>query len=287
MAELWDVLDMNRNKTGRLHKRNKPMRRGDGHLIVHVWIMNGKGEFLISRRAPDPGLWCGLWHTTGGCAVAGEGSLAAALRETKEELGIALAPESGLLFKQYGEPHTNDDGTAFYDAWLFRQEVDISAVVCQPGEISDAMWAGKEQIRQMIGDGMFIPPEEAYGYLEDLFSFCDTMSFWQALDLLVEEHELVIDRPAGSAHPRYTDFVYPLDYGYLRGTASSDGGGIDVWRGTADTGVVAIVAIVDLLKRDSEIKILLGCTQDEIGIVNRIHNETQFMKGILIRRDAP
>jgi len=57
------------------------------------------------------------------------------------------------------------------------------------------------------------------------------MDFWQALDLLVEEHELVIDRPAGSAHPRYLSFVYPLDYGYLKGTASSDGSGIDVWRG--------------------------------------------------------
>jgi len=112
------------------------------------------------------------------------------------------------------------------------------------------------------------------------------MNFWQALDLLVAEHELVIDRPAGSAHPRYTEFVYPLDYGYLRDTASSDGGGIDVWRGTAGTGIVAIKVTVDLGKRDSEIKILLGCTEEEIAIINEVHNG-QFMKSILIRRDAP
>jgi len=111
------------------------------------------------------------------------------------------------------------------------------------------------------------------------------MVFWQALDLLVEEHDLVIDRPAGSAHPRYPSFVYPLDYGYLCGTASSDGSGIDVWRGTAGTGIVAIMVTVDMMKRDSEIKILLGCTEEELGIVNRVHNETEFMKGILIRRE--
>jgi len=111
------------------------------------------------------------------------------------------------------------------------------------------------------------------------------MDFWQALDLLVKEHELIIDRPRGSAHPRYPDFVYPLDYGYLRGTASSDGGGIDVWRGTANTGVVAVMTIVDLLKRDSEIKILLGCTEAEINTINRVHNDTEFMKGILVRRE--
>ena len=110
------------------------------------------------------------------------------------------------------------------------------------------------------------------------------MDFWQALDLLAAQHELVIDRPAGSAHPRYPDFVYPLDYGYLRGTASGDGNGIDVWRGSAGTGVAAVMTVVDLLKRDSEIKILLGCTEAEIALVNQLHNETENMKGLLVRR---
>jgi len=110
------------------------------------------------------------------------------------------------------------------------------------------------------------------------------MDFWQALDVLVAEHELVIDRPAGSAHPRYPSFVYPLDYGFLKGTSSSDGGGIDVWRGSSEAGVVAVAVTVDLGKRDSEIKILLGCTEEEIAIINDVHNG-QYMKGILIRRE--
>ena len=110
------------------------------------------------------------------------------------------------------------------------------------------------------------------------------MDFWQAIDRLVAEHDRVIDRPAGSAHPRYPDFIYPLDYGYLCDTSSSDGGGIDVWRGTMDMGVVAVMTIVDLVKRDSEIKILLGCTEKELETVNRVHNETEHMKGILSRR---
>jgi len=112
------------------------------------------------------------------------------------------------------------------------------------------------------------------------------MDFWQALDLLVAEHDLVIDRPRGTAHPRYPDCIYPLDYGYLRGTSSSDGGGIDVWRGSSDAGVVAIMVTVDMLKRDSEIKILLGCTEEEIEIVNREHNSSEYMKGLLIRREG-
>jgi inorganic pyrophosphatase len=101
----------------------------------------------------------------------------------------------------------------------------------------------------------------------------------------VASSEITIDRPKGSGHPRYPDFVYGLDYGYLNGTCSSDGEGIDVWVGTMDDKrVVAAMVTVDLVQRDSEVKILLGCTDDEIEYVHGVHNETDDMRGILIRR---
>ena len=37
-------------------------------------------------------------------------------------------------------------------------------------------------------------------------------------------------------------------------------------------------------KRDSEIKILVGCTEEEKLEIYKTHNETEYMKGILIRR---
>ena len=112
----------------------------------------------------------------------------------------------------------------------------------------------------------------------------DHEGFWNALDELVNTSEIVIDRPKGSAHPRFPDFIYRVDYGYLKNTASMEAGGIDVWVGSGDPKVDAVMCIVDLMKRDSEIKILIGCTEEEKMEVYRTHNETQFMKGILIRR---
>ena len=44
------------------------------------------------------------------------------------------------------------------------------------------------------------------------------------------------------------------------------------------------MCIVDMMKKDYEIKILIGCTEEEKEMVYQTHNETQFMKGILIRR---
>ena len=108
--------------------------------------------------------------------------------------------------------------------------------------------------------------------------------FWEALDLLADNSEIVIDRPKGSVHPKYPDFVYKIDYGYLKDTSSMDGGGIDVWVGPGDKKIDAIMCIVDLMKRDSEIKILIGCTEEEKQMIYQTHNETEYMKGILIRR---
>ena len=108
--------------------------------------------------------------------------------------------------------------------------------------------------------------------------------FWNALDELVNTSEIVIDRPKGSAHPRFPDFIYRVDYGYLKNTASMDGAEIDVWVGSGERKIDAIMCIVDLMKKDSEIKILIGCTEEEKMEVYRTHNETQYMKGIMIRR---
>ena len=109
--------------------------------------------------------------------------------------------------------------------------------------------------------------------------------FWKAIDTLVSSGRIVIDRPKGSAHPRFPNKKYEVDYGYIENTSSMDGGGIDVWLGSlAAKQVNAIICTVDLMKKDSEIKLLIGCTEEEINTVYEFHNDSEFMKGILIRR---
>ena len=34
---------------------------------------------------------------------------------------------------------------------------------------------------------------------------------------------VTIDRPLGSAHPKYPDMVYPVNYGYVKGVMAADG----------------------------------------------------------------
>ncbi len=98
--------------------------------------------------------------------------------------------------------------------------------------------------------------------------------FWSAILQLINDHAIIIDRPKGSSHPRYPDLIYPVDYGYLEGTASLDQGGIDVWRGSqTPPRLNGIICTVDLHKSDSEIKLLIGCSQNEISTIFATHNE--------------
>ncbi len=109
-------------------------------------------------------------------------------------------------------------------------------------------------------------------------------NFWDYLDQLVSSQTLVIDRPCGSHHPRFPEVIYPLDYGYLEGTTSGDGGGIDVWRGTSGARhLSAVILTVDLHKRDAEIKFLLGCSEQEIHTILLFHNDNG-MRAALVRR---
>jgi len=63
-----------------------------------------------------------------------------------------------------------------------------------------------------------------------------------------------------------------------------DGGGIDIWVGShPEKNLDAILCIIDRLKKDSEIKILLGCTEKEKNVIYNFHN-AKYMSALLIQR---
>jgi inorganic pyrophosphatase len=107
--------------------------------------------------------------------------------------------------------------------------------------------------------------------------------FWQTLAELAERSEISIDRPRGSPHPRYPDLIFPLDYGYLEGTSSADGGGIDVWLGSLGTRLLSgILCTYDTGKRDAEIKLVLGATDPDVQAI--LSFNARFMRYLYLPR---
>ncbi|GGB52551.1 NUDIX domain-containing protein [Virgibacillus dakarensis] len=148
--EKWDLYDYDRNKIGKTHTRGEPLPEGCYHIVVHVWIQNDRGKLLLSKRHPNKH-YGNLWECTGGSVLTGETSLEGALRETKEELGIELNPESGqLLFSEVRSNHHSDN-------WLFISNAKLNDLEFQPDEVIDAKWVSKDTYEKMIQKGEIVP----------------------------------------------------------------------------------------------------------------------------------
>lgn len=48
--EEWDLLNENRELTGKTHIRGEKLAPGELHLVIHVCIFNEKGQLLIQKR---------------------------------------------------------------------------------------------------------------------------------------------------------------------------------------------------------------------------------------------
>jgi len=166
LVELWDILDKNGNVSGRVHERGKSMNKGEYHLEVYILIENDNGEYLISQRSPNK-TSPNMWECTGGNAVAGDDSLTTALKEAKEELGVILEPQNARII-QHHIPCSTAHCQGLVDIWLFRQNVDISTIILDPEETSNAMWASRDEINRMIDQGTFTT-WKLYSYIDELF----------------------------------------------------------------------------------------------------------------------
>ena len=144
--EFNDIYDKERNLTGRTHRRGTIWRKGEYGLVVCVWVYDGKGNLLLTRRAPEKS-FAGTWENSGGAALAGETSLQAITRELFEETGIRAKPEDFQLLD------SGRDRNCHYDFYCLKCKLPIEQVVLQPGETDGAMWASFDQIHTMIQSG--------------------------------------------------------------------------------------------------------------------------------------
>jgi inorganic pyrophosphatase len=70
-------------------------------------------------------------------------------------------------------------------------------------------------------------------------------SFWGEMACLAASSPIVIDRAQGTAHPRHLHMICPLD----------------------DRALTGILCTFDTIKRDDELKLLLGCTDGEVQVI--------------------
>ena len=155
--ELWNLYNERRELTGRDHIRGEEVPQGFYHLVVHIWIRNSKGEYLISQRSADRPTFPLMWECVGGSVTKGEDSLTGALRETKEEVGLTLSPDDGkLVYSVVGRVVNGVKFTDIVDVWLFEYDGPVSLKQATTKEVAQTVWMTKEQIKELFDTGKLV-----------------------------------------------------------------------------------------------------------------------------------
>lgn len=144
--EFNDIYDENRQLTGKVHKRGTPWLPGEYGVVVCVWVYDGRGHLLLTRRAKGKS-FAGTWENSGGAVKAGENSRQAIARELFEETGIKADPEEFELLD------SDRDRNMFYDHYCLKRRVRLKDIVLLPGETDDVMWASFGKVHWMIRTG--------------------------------------------------------------------------------------------------------------------------------------
>lgn len=139
-------------KTDQVIDRDAAVPEDRYKLIVFGCVFNSEGQLLIQQRSFKKKGWPGFWDVSAaGGVMAGESSLDAMVRETKEELGLEVAAEDFVkVLSIYYED-------SIHDLYVTQRDVAIEEIRIQEEEVECARWASEEEIVAMMDRGEFIP----------------------------------------------------------------------------------------------------------------------------------
>lgn len=105
------------------------------------------------------------------------------------------------------------------------------------------------------------------------------------VETLLLSGKLNLTKKKGEVHPKFRNLIYPTDYGHLSDTKSSSEEGVSVYAGSGDRNqITALVVAADILTKELDVKMLIGCTEEETDLVLRFLNQTDYQKTVLIRK---
>lgn len=159
MKEYISLIDADRAPLGKVVPRGTPLQDGEHILVVHVCIFNRAGQLLLQRRSPQKKSYPGYWDVSAAGGVrAGETGREAAVRETREELGLDISlPGSAAVTLTF-------EG-GFDDYYLVEADVPLSALTLQTEEVSAARWATREEMLELLRRGELAPYWESFVHL--------------------------------------------------------------------------------------------------------------------------
>jgi len=163
--EIFDIVDENGEPTGETVERTYAHANGIRHRTSHVWLFRRTGEgteILLQKRCADKDSFPGCYDiSSAGHIPAGDDYMTSALRELREELGLAVSPEKlkycGMKSVEtrevfHGKPFHDRQVTRIYALWYTPALGEIRP---QEEEIESVRWMPFAQCVKGVREGTF------------------------------------------------------------------------------------------------------------------------------------
>ena len=151
--EYFDLYDIAGQKIGRQVPRGTKLADGEYHIVVNVQIRNSEGKYLIQQRNKLTDSIPFMWATTAGAVVAGDTSKDTAIKETYEEIGVALLEENLKFLKRYIVE--DNYGNFIMDIYLIEQDALLKDLIIDKLEVKNCKYVSMKEIKELIKDNEF------------------------------------------------------------------------------------------------------------------------------------
>lgn len=134
-----DIYDENENPKGSV-VYNIAHEKGLWHRVVHIWVYNDKEEILLQLRHKDMKYFPNKWDiSAAGHLDLNESPIKAALRETKEELGLELKEKDLEFIKKIKlqQPYKNIINNELIYIYFFKSGNPLELYKIQEDEVQD------------------------------------------------------------------------------------------------------------------------------------------------------
>ncbi|MGN0163687.1 MAG: NUDIX domain-containing protein [Candidatus Ornithomonoglobus sp.] len=146
--EIWDAYDKDDNKLGYDLFRDEPVPTDVYHIVVEIYVFSHDGRVLITQRAANK-TYPLKWENTGGSILKGETPIQGAIRELKEETGIAVTESQlKLAYTEVKHPPIYKCFVAIVDG--------NEKITLQEGETVDYKWLPYEEYLELLKTDEFV-----------------------------------------------------------------------------------------------------------------------------------
>ncbi|PIA80369.1 hydrolase [Gaetbulibacter sp. 4G1] len=154
MDEFIDIVTKQGEPTGKSVPKSIIHKEGHYHNTAHVWFYTNKGDILLSQRSSKKVICPLLWDVSvAGHVDAGETIIHAAIRETKEEIGLSIF-KNGLnkigIFECFQTYENGIIDNEFHHTFISELKITLSDLTPQIEEVEALKLVSTDHFKQLI-----------------------------------------------------------------------------------------------------------------------------------------